>query len=113
MRSYHHAQIQIARLSAHRSGISFARNAHASAIGHARGNAHLNHFRTPHAPLAPASTAGGAQFAGATAAIAGHVEAHFSGGLLDGSRAMARRTTSTPPEKCASTCPAIAAMAPA
>src|SRR5690348_1517958 len=89
MGPYDDVEIQIARSGAEGSGVALRGNANAPAIGDARGNANLDGFRATHAALAAASLAGGAKFAGAAAARARDVEAHLSGGLLNGAFAFA------------------------
>src|SRR5437870_5290063 len=88
---HHHPQLQLARRSARAPRVSFARHPPAPAISHARGDAHVNGFRPPHASFATAGPARGAQFARSAAARAWHVEAHLARGLLDGTGAMAGR----------------------
>src|SRR5882724_2231615 len=89
MRPHFDEQIQISRRSAHGSGIAFARNSHPAARSYASGNAYVNRFGAAHAAFAAAGLAGGAKLSGAATAAAGNVEAHFSGGLLNGASAIA------------------------
>jgi len=64
-----------------RSGVAAAGNSHARAGLHAGGNAHVNRFGAPHAPLTAAHAAGRAHSSCAAATRAGDVETHFPAGL--------------------------------
>src|SRR5690348_5143792 len=87
-----HAKVQIARRRAHGARVAFAGDADARAAGHARGNAHVDGFRTAQASIPAAGRTHFADFARSTTARAGNVELHLSGSLLNGPGAVTGRT---------------------
>ena len=63
--------------------------AFAAAGRHTCRNSHVDGFRATHAAFAATILARGAKFSSAAAARAGHVEAHFASGLLNGASPIA------------------------
>src|SRR5882672_3558438 len=86
-----HAQVQIARRSAHRPRVAFSRNAHSRAVRDSGRYTYIDRLRTPHSPFASARLADGSKLARSAAARARHVELHLAGLLLNRSRSMASR----------------------
>src|SRR6266478_142776 len=84
-----HAQVQIARRSAHRPRVAFSRNAYSRAVCDSGRYAYIDRLRAPHPPFAPARLADGSQLARSAAARARHVELHLAGLLLDRPRSVA------------------------
>src|SRR5882724_4845556 len=89
MRPHFDDQVEVARQSPHRTCVAFPWDANASAGRHACRNSHVDGFRATHAAFAATILARSAKFSSAAAARAWHVEAHFAGGLLNGSRPIA------------------------